>query len=244
MITMSGRRRSASATAASPSDGLADHADVRRAGEREAQPLADDLVVVGDQAGDGGSLFCHSISGRGGVDTALYRQQHPRVLSPGCPERVTDHRSTPCLAGRTPPRRAPVVALRARRRAAAAARADRAAVHVARAHRRRRARRPRATRRRRRRPGRGAPRRSRPASRTGSPGRSRAPRSWRCCRCRRRPAGRAGPPRRRGPRRRGSRGEPRRPAFEVVVEHIGAEPREHGVQGHALPVAAARAPGR
>jgi len=32
--------------------GLADHPDVRRAGEREPQSLAHDLVVVGDQAGD------------------------------------------------------------------------------------------------------------------------------------------------------------------------------------------------
>ena len=31
---------------------LTDHADVRRAGERQAQALAHDLVVVDDQAGD------------------------------------------------------------------------------------------------------------------------------------------------------------------------------------------------
>ena len=31
---------------------LADHADARRAGEREAESFADDLVVVGDEAGD------------------------------------------------------------------------------------------------------------------------------------------------------------------------------------------------
>ena len=31
---------------------LADHADPRRAGQREAEPLAHDLVVVGDEAGD------------------------------------------------------------------------------------------------------------------------------------------------------------------------------------------------
>ena len=31
---------------------LADHADARRAREREAKALADDLVVVGDEAGD------------------------------------------------------------------------------------------------------------------------------------------------------------------------------------------------
>ena len=36
--------------------GLADHADVRRAREREAQPFAHDLVVVDDQARD---LFWH-----------------------------------------------------------------------------------------------------------------------------------------------------------------------------------------
>src|SRR6185437_16431330 len=35
---------------------LADHADVRRTAEREAKPLAHDLVVVDDQTGDlGGS---------------------------------------------------------------------------------------------------------------------------------------------------------------------------------------------
>ena len=50
MITTSGLRRSASSTAMAPSDGLADDADVRRAREREAQPFADDLVVVDDQA--------------------------------------------------------------------------------------------------------------------------------------------------------------------------------------------------
>ena len=52
MITTSGRRRSASATADAPSGGLADHADPRRAGEREAESFADDLVVVRDETGD------------------------------------------------------------------------------------------------------------------------------------------------------------------------------------------------
>ena len=52
MITTSGLRRWASATALAPSDGLADHADVRRAREREPQAFADDLVVVDDQACD------------------------------------------------------------------------------------------------------------------------------------------------------------------------------------------------
>ena len=52
MMTTSGRRRSASEIALSPSRCLADHADVGRAGEREAESLSDDLVVVGDQAGD------------------------------------------------------------------------------------------------------------------------------------------------------------------------------------------------
>ena len=52
MITTSGRRRSASATARLAVGGLADDADVRRAAEREAEALAHDLVVVDDQAGD------------------------------------------------------------------------------------------------------------------------------------------------------------------------------------------------
>ena len=134
--------------------GLADDPDVRGAGEREAQPLADDLVVVGDQAGDGGSLFfCRGgleSLGSGGtwrcatVDSLSYRQDPP----PGSLVReVAPHvrRCTPCrwarvrrsgsqardLAVRAPPRRAPVVALRAPRRPPAAARADRPAVHVA-----------------------------------------------------------------------------------------------------------------
>ena len=46
MITTSGLRRSASATALAPVRRLADHANMRRAREREAQAFADDLVVV------------------------------------------------------------------------------------------------------------------------------------------------------------------------------------------------------
>ena len=52
MITTSGLRRSTSATALLAVGRLADHADVRRAREREPKPLADDLVVVDDQARD------------------------------------------------------------------------------------------------------------------------------------------------------------------------------------------------
>ena len=52
MITTSGLRRSTSATALLAVGRLADHADVRRAREREPEPLADDLVVVDDQARD------------------------------------------------------------------------------------------------------------------------------------------------------------------------------------------------
>ena len=56
MITTSGRRRSASATAPAPSEASPITRMCGGAGEREAQALADDLVVVDDQAGD---LFGH-----------------------------------------------------------------------------------------------------------------------------------------------------------------------------------------
>ena len=46
--------------------GLADDADVRRAEEREAKPLAHDLVVVGEEDGDLGR-FGHAGDSTGGV---------------------------------------------------------------------------------------------------------------------------------------------------------------------------------
>ena len=52
MITTSGRRRSASATAALAVGGLADRRGCAAPREREAQPFAYDLVVVRDEAGD------------------------------------------------------------------------------------------------------------------------------------------------------------------------------------------------
>ena len=65
---------------------LADDANVRRARERQAQPFADDLVVVGDQAGDGGLFFAHSTS----VLTAL-----TQLVSAAPPVRVSPIGSSP-----------------------------------------------------------------------------------------------------------------------------------------------------
>ena len=50
MITTSGRRRSASATAVSPSVASPITRMCGEREQREAKPLADDLVVVGDEA--------------------------------------------------------------------------------------------------------------------------------------------------------------------------------------------------
>ena len=62
MITTSGRRRTRERDRARAVGRLADDADVRRAREREAQSLADDLVVVDDQHGDlvrhGAAILC------------------------------------------------------------------------------------------------------------------------------------------------------------------------------------------
>ena len=65
MITTSGLRRSASATALAPSEASPIDADVRRAREREPEPFADDLVVVDDQAGDLGLSVGVGVFGHG-----------------------------------------------------------------------------------------------------------------------------------------------------------------------------------
>ena len=78
----SGRRRSVERYRRLAVGGLADDADVRRAQQREAQALADDLVVVGEEHGDLGG-FGHGAILRVRSDEGQLRRSRPRPEWPG-----------------------------------------------------------------------------------------------------------------------------------------------------------------
>ena len=84
MITTSGRRLSVERDRGRAVARLADHAHLRRAREREPKALADDLVVVGDQAGD---LFGHGSILRGASGGSFLRMSNGQSQLLGSPAR-------------------------------------------------------------------------------------------------------------------------------------------------------------